>query len=183
MDDHEILLIKRIIAGEKSLYEKIIKDHQAMVYRVCLRFMKNVEDAEDLTQEVFITVYKNLHKFNFKSSLATWMYKICVNTCLSRLKAADKFKTELYEEQDFRESGLDPSLQVVYTEEKDYLLSELEKLDKKSGIIVKMRLLYDKSFVEIGKMLNIPSSSARTNFGRSKVYLRKSIEDFRKERG
>ncbi|WP_396334343.1 sigma factor [Clostridium sp. 19966] len=49
-----------------------------------------MRNAEDMSQEVFITIYKNLHMFNFKSSLQTWIYRICVNSCLTSLKALDK---------------------------------------------------------------------------------------------
>jgi RNA polymerase sigma factor, sigma-70 family len=143
--------------------------------------MKNAEDAEDMTQDVFIIIFKNIHKFKFESSLLTWIYKICVNTCLNKLKGSNKYKFEELSDNIPSKYNSNPFNNLEVAEEKAYVLSEIDTLSKKSSMIVKLRLLGDKSFTEIANILNIPISSARTSYTRSRDYLKKSIIKFRKD--
>lgn len=58
-----------------------------MVYNVCLNYLQNIEDAEDVTQEVFVKIHRKLDSFNQQSSIKTWVYRISINACLDYLKA------------------------------------------------------------------------------------------------
>jgi RNA polymerase sigma-70 factor, ECF subfamily len=174
-------LIQRIIDGDKSAFEQIVIDYQKLVYSLCFKFMKNAEDAEDMSQEVFITIYKNLHGFRLESSLSTWIYRICVNSCLNKLKLKNKYKTEELQAYEEVYNGPGPVEVVESNEGKESIVSEIDKLKDKAREIVKLRLLDEKTFVEIADILKIPVSSARTSFTRSKAHLRQKIMSFRKE--
>lgn len=143
--------------------------------------MKNPEDAEDMSQEVFIILYKNLQKFNFRSSLSTWIYRICVNACLSKLKSLNKKKYEQSIDDISEYIGYNPIDLIEITEEKDFMLSELNKLNEKSRLIAQLRLVGDKTFAEIAGMLHISVSSTRTNFKRTRDYLKRRMNIYRKE--
>ena len=181
MDQNENKLIRKVLEGDDSAFEQIVINHQQMVYRICLRFLKDIDDAEDTSQDIFLTIYKKMNGFDFKSSLSTWIYTISVNTCLNKLRAQKRYKTELFDESRCVFEGLDPTLIAEANEEKMHVLSEIDKLNSKSKLIVKLRLFNDKSFVEIGKILSIPVSSARTSFMRSREHLKKIIINLRKE--
>jgi RNA polymerase sigma-70 factor, ECF subfamily len=174
-------LICRILQGDNSAFEQIIGNYQHMVYHICLRFMKNNEDAEDTAQEVFIKIYKNIHKFKSKSSLATWIYKISVNVCLNKLKSTNKYKSDPIDDNDYVCRGLGPDEVAEINEEKVFIFSEINKLNSTASLVVRLRLFGDKSFNEIAKLLNIPASTARTSFTRSRDYLKKSLANFREE--
>lgn len=71
---------------EEKLFKKIYDDNIRRIYNLCYGYLRNVEDAEDITQEVFVKVYKNLKQFKGDSSLQTWVYRIAVNEVLDFIK-------------------------------------------------------------------------------------------------
>lgn len=83
-------LVKKILNGETQYFTELVERYEKKVYRTCYRFVQNNEDALDLSQEVFIKVYNNLTSFKNSSSLSTWIYKVCVNTCLNFLRRKDR---------------------------------------------------------------------------------------------
>jgi RNA polymerase sigma-70 factor (ECF subfamily) len=82
----EHLLVARLRRGDASAFELLVKSHQDRVYDFCVRMLSDREEAFDLTQEIFISVHKNLEKFRADAKLTTWIYRIARNHCLNRLK-------------------------------------------------------------------------------------------------
>ena len=70
-----------------SNIELIYNEHSKMVYNLCLGYLHSIEDAEEVTQDVFIKVYHSISEFKNKSSLKTWIYRITINKCLDFIKA------------------------------------------------------------------------------------------------
>ncbi|HET6556830.1 MAG TPA: RNA polymerase sigma factor [Prolixibacteraceae bacterium] len=90
-DQEEATYVKLAIEGDKKAAEQLILHHQLFIYNLALKMTKNVEDAEDLTQEVFIKALTALSNFKGKSKFRTWLYRIAVNHFLN----AKKGKSEL----------------------------------------------------------------------------------------
>ena len=67
-------------------FEKLYHEHKTLVFNVALNYLQNVEDAEEITQDVFIKVHHSLKKFNQKSSYKTWIYRITINQCMDFIK-------------------------------------------------------------------------------------------------
>ncbi|MCK4941896.1 sigma-70 family RNA polymerase sigma factor [candidate division WOR-3 bacterium] len=76
-------LVKAFKKGDEEAFDRIFEIYRVPIYSICYRFTRNDADARDLTQEVFIKVYRNLKNFNERSKLFTWVYRITVNTCIS----------------------------------------------------------------------------------------------------
>jgi len=79
-------LISRAIKGEESAFAELFEMHKDHVHSLCLRMTANVADAEDLTQEAFVHVFRKLASFRNESALATWIHRIAVNTTLMRFR-------------------------------------------------------------------------------------------------
>src|SRR6188768_2516914 len=71
--------------GSREAFDVIVERHRRHVYQLCYRFVGNHEDASDLAQDVFVRAFKGLKNFKGDSALATWLYRVGVNTCLNRL--------------------------------------------------------------------------------------------------
>ncbi|RLB53567.1 MAG: RNA polymerase subunit sigma-70 [Deltaproteobacteria bacterium] len=84
--EHERLLVRQLKRGQPRAFEQLVRLHQDRIYGLCLRMMGNQQEAEDLTQEVFLTIFKHIDRFRGESSLSTWIYRITRNHCLNRLK-------------------------------------------------------------------------------------------------
>jgi len=85
-DDPEGTLVQRAQRGDEQAFATLYQLHNKLVYSVCLRMAKDVADAEDLTQEAFIQVFRNLNSFRGGSAFSTWLYRIAVNTVLMKLR-------------------------------------------------------------------------------------------------
>jgi RNA polymerase sigma-70 factor, ECF subfamily len=85
-DDSEGTLVERAQRGDEQAFARLYQLHNKRVYSVCLRMTKDVAEAEDLAQEAFIQVFRNLNSFRGNSAFATWLYRIAVNTVLMKLR-------------------------------------------------------------------------------------------------
>ncbi len=79
-------LLRRAGEGDHEAFRQLVEKHQEKVFRVCLGFLRNPQDAEDLAQEIFFNVYRNAPKFRGDSEVSTWIYRIAVNSCINRLR-------------------------------------------------------------------------------------------------
>jgi RNA polymerase sigma-70 factor (ECF subfamily) len=82
----EQALVRALKRGDEAAFEQLVRLHQHRVWSLCLRMMGNESDAEDVAQEVFLTVYRNIVQFRGESRLSTWIYRITRNHCLNRIK-------------------------------------------------------------------------------------------------
>ena len=78
--------VKEISSGNQQAFRLFVEKHQLSVIKVCNGFLHNHEDAEDVTQEVFVEVYQSIHKFRGDSKLSTWLHRIAVNKSLNHLR-------------------------------------------------------------------------------------------------
>ncbi len=85
-NDSERSLIQRAQRGEEQAFATLFQFHGKLVYSVCLRMTGNVADAEDLTQEAFLRVFRSINSFRGDSAFSTWLYRIAVNTVLMKLR-------------------------------------------------------------------------------------------------
>jgi len=86
-------LIKLAAGGDKNAFEALIKKYDRKVITLALKYTRSEEDAKDIYQEVFIRVYKNISKFEFKSEFSTWLFRIATNVCLSHIEKNKKQQT------------------------------------------------------------------------------------------
>lgn len=80
-------LIQEAVRGSQPAFRAIVEANQGFVYAVAFRFVNDPQDAEDVTQEVFVRLWKNLHTYKHEVKLTTWLYKIVTNRCLDFLKS------------------------------------------------------------------------------------------------
>jgi RNA polymerase sigma-70 factor (ECF subfamily) len=83
-------IIELILKGDKEKFRLIIEEYQQMVFRTCMGYVHNKDDADDLTQEVFIQAYQALTGFRQESSISTWLYRIAINASLNKVRRNSK---------------------------------------------------------------------------------------------
>ena len=84
--DSDLELVKRAQAGDPDAFASLFHNHKARIYSVCLRMTNNTAEAEDLTQDAFLQVFRKLSTFRGDSALSTWLYRIAVNTVLMHFR-------------------------------------------------------------------------------------------------
>lgn len=86
------LLIKQVVAGDVKAFGRLVDKHHRRVVHICLSFVAQKDDAEDIAQEVFIEVYRSIKKYRGESSLSTWLYRLSVNKSLDFIRQKSRQK-------------------------------------------------------------------------------------------
>lgn len=82
-EDRDLPLVRRFVAGDKRAFDELLARYQPYVYNICLQMLANPSDAEDAAQNVFVGICKALPRFQMRSKVSTWIYRITVNRCIS----------------------------------------------------------------------------------------------------
>ena len=172
--DEDVVAIKQILKGDKRAYADIINKYKNPLYATILRMTKNPQTAQDLLQEVFIKVYKQLPKYDQKGSFKSWLYKVAINHCLDMLRKKSFPVEEIVDEQLIN----DHSPEVVFlkkekSRELERLIAQLPELER---LVLLLRYANECSYVEIGNMLGISLSDVRNKLHRAKKKLREHVE-------
>jgi RNA polymerase sigma-70 factor (ECF subfamily) len=176
-------LVKRAKAGDLNAYEQIIILYEKKVFGLIYNLIKNYDELEDIAQEVFIKVYRNLKNFKEESSLYTWIYRITVNVCIDEMKKRRKVvsideKIQLDDgEVDFQIPDNGKSLEEIL-EEKDErlrLMNCINKLPESARTMIVLRDIKEFSYQEISEILNINIGTVKSKINRARELLKKLL--------
>ena len=182
MTDEE--LVEDVKKGNIDAFEDIVKKYENKVYGIVFHMMKNQNEVEDLAQEVFLKVYKNLDKFKGDSSLYTWIYKITVNLCLDELK---KRKNIIYldEKISVEDGEIDKVLpsnersqEELYEDKelKENLHRCINKLPDKQKMMIVLRDIKGFSYDEIAKITNNKIGTVKSQINRARLKLKELLD-------
>ena len=155
-------------------FEKIYEDYINKIYKLCLYKAGNKEEAEDLTQEIFIKIYKNLKTFEGNSSLYTWIYTIAVRTCIDHRNKKGKNKETI--ELDYS-LCVDSNIEDDYIEKDRSLLisSCIGTLNEKYRMVLYLFYYEDMKIKDISNVLKRNESTIKTWLSRGKEKLRSEL--------
>ena len=195
MEDTE--LIKNLKNGNDESFRIIVDKYQRLILNSCYRFVYNRETAEDLTQEVFIEVYRSINMFRNDSKLSTWIYRIAISKSLDYLKSRKRKKRfanskSLFENEDIIGStSLKDEIQAPHEQSPEKLLDNddrikilslaLDCLPENQRIAFTLSKYDEFSYKEIADVLGITISSVESLIHRAKVNLRKKLYNFYRE--
>jgi RNA polymerase sigma-70 factor (ECF subfamily) len=179
-------LLEKLRKKDPNAIRLLVDQHQSMVLRTARGFVRNTEDARDITQDVFIDVITNLHRFRGQSALSTWIYRITVNRSLNFLRK-NKWKENLSTGDPNDEKGNGPVLHSADLSQKNP--AELLELDDRSRILhqalgtlpEKQRIAltlaeFDElSYKEIAEVMQLTVSSVESLIFRAKRNLQKRL--------
>ncbi|GAM14484.1 sigma-70 family RNA polymerase sigma factor [Mesobacillus selenatarsenatis] len=168
---------RRYISNEELL-EVLIENYAERVNRLAYTYVKSWQAAEDITQEVFVSCYKNLDSFRCDSSYKTWIFKITVNKCKDYLKSK-WYKS--FVPFDFRWTIIpgtiaSPEEEVIEKNTHHTLSENVMSLPKKYREVIILYYYEDLNISEISKLTNINLETVKTRLRRAKALLRKKYE-------
>lgn len=173
MVDNDEALIQKAADGDRAAFESLYRAHAGFVYNVAVRIVRHTEDAEEVTQEVFLTLYRKLKTFRFGSSLKTWIYRVTSNEALSFLRkrsGSDKRRVseEILERVPSSER-LDQGL--IQADKKAAVASLLENLNPNQRACLVLREMEGLSYAEIAHTLSVNVNTVRTWLKRARENL------------
>jgi RNA polymerase sigma-70 factor, ECF subfamily len=183
-------LIEYFRNGDEKAFEEIVRRYQRQVANIIYLTLGNREEVDDLSQEVFVRVFRSLNRFEFDSSLYSWIYRIAVNLCIDEIRKKRirkliplEFLTEKKLESEKRSketsTGADELLQKEKTE---VVRSALEKLSPIHRTVIVLREYQDLSYGEIAKTLHISPQAVKSRIFRAREELRVMLKDYFQER-
>jgi len=176
----EEVLVKRILAGEKRLFEHIMRSYNQRLYRIGMSILANDMEAEDAMQNAYINAYEHLAKFEARSSFSTWLTRIMINECLARTK---KTKPDTLSETQTENHATmtNPAIILANKELGNVLESAIGQLPEKYRLVFVLREIESMSVKETSETLNIEESNVKARLSRAKTMLRDSLSGYMKD--
>jgi len=186
--DNDTEFIERAQNGDLSAFKELVIKHRNNVYYLAYDLTRNREDAEDVSQEVFVKAYNSLKNFRFDAKFGSWLYRITVNTCLS-LKSRKSYSAmrshENIEQLTGSDSDIGNSQSTNPEKETDSVIMQthvevaLEKLSMREKTVFIMRNISGMAFEEIVDVLKIRPGTARNLNFKALRKLRKELQFLR----
>lgn len=179
----ESQLVEKSMDGDLDAFEELVLLFDKKVYNYCLRMTNNRNDAEDLAQEVFLKVYKNLKNFRKDSKFSTWIYRIAYNTCVDnyrkkrfKLLPLNKIIDEEQQEIDIPSPGPLPEEQVISNEKYSLIKECIAQLKPRYKSAIILRDIHNYSYREIAEILDVPIGTVKSDINRGRALLRKALK-------
>ncbi len=166
-------------------FKQIYSDNSRLVYNVALNYVQNIEDAEEITQDVFIKIHQSLHKFENKSELKTWIYRITINKCLDfiKMKSSKKrffiFGNKNQNEKDYLNSSNfeHPGILMENQENAKILFDTINTLTENQKTAFLLSKLEGRSNPEIAEIMQLSISSVESLIFRAKNALKERLAE------
>lgn len=167
-------VVQAVLAGQKGRFAEIIDDHKSLVYSILLRMTNDHEEANDLAQEVFVKVYRQLKQFKGKSKLSTWIYKITYFHGLSHLRKQKRWVGEEYYAD--AESDDDVENDIAQDEMKGHVSECINQLKPIERTAITLFYLDELSVKDVSEIMNISESYVKVTVHRAKKNLKGLIK-------
>lgn len=174
MNSEEKLLITKCKEGSLRHQRLMYELHSPMAWGVCLRYTQSKEDAQDILQNTFVTVFTKLDAFKFKGELGAWIRKIAVNTALMHYRSNKKHQMHAtLDDVGFNLESEDDILQQLSAAD---LVKIIRKLPEGYRVVFNLFGIEGYSHKEISEKLNITESTSRSQYARARKLLMKKLE-------
>ncbi len=177
----EAEIIKRILDGDKAIYEIIVRRFNPYLYKIGRSYNYKHEDTQDLMQETFIDAYKNLTQFEGRSDFKTWIIRIMMNNCY-RKKEKSSFKNEIAKEVNdnstpmFTNSNNDTEKMIQNRELGHIIEATLSEIPYDYRMVFTLREITGMNIAETASLMNISEANVKVRLNRAKAMLRNEME-------
>jgi len=195
-DEVDKEFIRRLKRRDENAFNIFVRDHQLQVFRIIYRMLGNQAEAEEIAQEVFITVFKAIENFREESRLSTWLYRIAVNHAKNRIKYlarrahGNKRTFDEFADRDAVESATmqtssplpRPDEMAQAREAESILQNALYQLDSEFRELVVLRDIENMSYRDIGEITGLAEGTVKSRLHRARLALREQAMKERKRR-
>lgn len=187
--DHELISSHK--AGDRIAFQHLVRKYENRVYNHCLRMVNDEEESADLTQEVFLKVYRNINNYEHTYSFYTWLYRITVNCCIDYMRKKRRQLTSYSlsqnlsdepgsagREQDIPDEKFGPEIRMQNVELSDVLTQAIGQLSEKLRSIIILKEIEGFSYEEIAEILNCSRGTVKSRLFRARERLKEILAPF-----
>jgi RNA polymerase sigma-70 factor, ECF subfamily len=189
MNELEHSLLRRLRDRDERAFRELVAEHRDRVFNITYRMLGNRHEAEDVAQEVFIAVFKQIDSFRGDSKFSTWLYRIAVNHTKNRIKYLarrhDRDRDELDETTTSGDSGngaigsplpAAPDRALEGAQMEKLVHAAIEELDEDQRVVVVLRDVEDLSIEEICEITGLADGTVKSRLHRARLVLRKKLQ-------
>jgi RNA polymerase sigma-70 factor, ECF subfamily len=185
----EALFVSRLQANEDAAYDELVRVYHGPVYQTAYRMLGDASEAADVSQDIFVKVFRNIQRFRGDSTLKTWIYRIAFSEILNRLRWwRRRFRAFTVSLDDTGNGDANPiqlpsagpsPLQVLESRERESAIQQaLTKLSREHRSIVVLRDIEGFSYTEIAEILEISPGTVKSRLARARADMKKSLARF-----
>ncbi|MGD9078919.1 MAG: RNA polymerase sigma-70 factor [Desulfobacterales bacterium] len=184
LTDPDVECMLKVKEGDRVAFEILMRKYYPRILNFVYRFLGNRQLSEDLTQDVFLKVYKNARRYRPRSKFQTWLFTIAKNSCLNELRRNRRQMASLEEsitpdervqKKEISDPHADPAGDFLQKEKKVLIQAAINELPENQRMAVILRRYENFSYVEIATALNVTDKAVKSLLSRAKVNLRKKL--------
>ncbi len=170
-------ILKSIAQGNRQAFEELYQLFKVKVYNTALSYVQNVEDAEEVTQDVFTTIYRKANQFQGNSSVNTWIYRITVNSSLNFIKKRNRSVFSVFNSNTMDPPNFEhPGVQMENKESSAFLFKAIDSLPESQKTAFILSFVEELPRQEVADIMEISLKATESLLQRAKVNLREKLE-------
>ena len=176
---NEDFYIQRVIQGDTSAFAELVRHYKDLVYTICFRILKNAEDAEEVAQDTFLKVFKNLSNFRQEAKFSTWIFRIAYNGALSqhRKKKHDHVSTDDRALSNVSFQDTESGFQQLKAEQRKVFLGQaIQQLPAEEASLVHFFYYNELSIKEIAAVTELEESNIKVKLHRARKHLHTALQ-------
>jgi RNA polymerase sigma-70 factor, ECF subfamily len=181
--ENDVLLMKECKTGSITAFEEIVKIHRDKIYKLVYHIIGNFEDADDVSQEVFIQAYKSIKTFRGDASVSTWLRRIAINVSINHIKRESKHQKnrEFLCDEDFESllSDIHAVPDIIESKELAHKINEsIRSLSLNERVIFVLRVQQGLSYQEIANTVGCSQGTVMSRLNRARKKLRDKLKNY-----
>lgn len=171
--------IEKVLAGESSAFAVLVERHKYNVFNICVKILRNKEEAEEVAQDTFLKVFEKLNTFKKEAKFSTWLFRIAYNTSISQQRKSKTKQLEIddYFNETYSEDELIHKINLESIEEREMKLrSAISKLEAEQELLLQLYYDKDMSIIEVAEITNLSESNVKVKIHRARQTLLKLMQ-------
>ena len=161
-------------AGNQEAFSRLVTRYSGRIYAAAYSFLRNMDDASDIVQEVFIRAYRNISSFDPVRPLYPWLYRIAKNLCINKVKNMNSRNSSL-PEWELAARTDDPETTYLKQQQADAVLSAIKRLPDKFREIIELKHFQECSYREMAEILGIPEGTVMSRLYNARMKLKEEL--------
>jgi RNA polymerase sigma-70 factor, ECF subfamily len=188
--DKDNALVRAAAEGDRQAFDDLVRRHQDRVFNLCVWFLSDYQEADDMAQEVFIKAFRSLKSFRFEAKFSTWLYRVAVNTCKNRVNSLEyriKKWTDRLDTGDVNpgDAGIDlqgsqadsPQAQLEKKEQRQQIQKAVNGLSGDKKTVVVLRDIEGLAYDEISRITGLSLGTVKSKIARARDELQQKLKD------
>lgn len=179
-------IIQKCLNGDQSAWDSIVRLHWRKVFNIAYKFVGRHDQAEDLTQDVFLKLYKSLGTFDRRANFQTWLVSVSRNLCIDHYRSARRERETISRDVDPADlapaaPGASAYARLEQRDRVELLKTALDRMAPTLRTAVMLRDIQELTYQEIAQQLNLPEGTVKSRINRGRTELARQIQELREQ--